>query len=97
LGCRFIPYTTRCRSWRRGWQPADVVRIVRRELDDTRVRLVSALIRAQAPHDRARGPRWKAQLAELTDEPAPRADRFSHATAVLRSEEHTSELQSREN
>ncbi|NED19141.1 aromatic acid decarboxylase, partial [Streptomyces sp. SID9913] len=57
--------------------------IVRRELDDTRVRLVSALIRAQAPHDRARGPRWKAQLAELTDEPAPRADRFSHATAVL--------------
>ncbi len=70
-------------AWRRGWQPADVVRIVRRELDDTRVRLVSALIRAQAPHDRARGPRWKAQLAELTDEPAPRADRFSHATAVL--------------
>ncbi|MBD9731689.1 DUF2786 domain-containing protein [Streptomyces sp. H28] len=70
-------------AWRRGWQPADVVRIVRRELDDTRVRLVSALIRAQAPHDRARGPRWKAQLAELTDGSAPRTDRFSHATAVL--------------
>ncbi|MFD4566082.1 DUF2786 domain-containing protein [Streptomyces sp. NPDC058467] len=31
-------------AWRRGWQPADVVRIVRRELDDVHVRLVSALI-----------------------------------------------------
>ncbi|MEV6003591.1 DUF2786 domain-containing protein [Streptomyces griseomycini] len=71
-------------AWRRGWQPADVVRIVRRELDDVHVRLVSALIRAQAPHDdRPRGPRWNAQLDEVTADPAPRADRFSHATAVL--------------
>ena len=43
-------------AWRRGWQPADLVRIVRRELDDTHVRLVAELIRAQAPHDRPRGP-----------------------------------------
>ena len=35
-------------AWRRGWQPADVVRIVRRELDDVHVRLASALIRAQS-------------------------------------------------
>ncbi|CAL9466793.1 DUF2786 domain-containing protein [Streptomyces sp. enrichment culture] len=70
-------------AWRRGWQPADVVRIVRRELDETCVRLVSALIRGQAPQDRARGPRWRAQLDDLTTEPAPRTDRFSHATAVL--------------
>ncbi|WP_043494478.1 DUF2786 domain-containing protein [Streptomyces viridosporus] len=70
-------------AWRRGWQPADVVRIVRRELDEVHVRLVSALIRAQAPHDRPRGPRWKAQLAGLTAEDAPRTDRFSCATAVL--------------
>lgn len=81
-------------AWRRGWQPADVVRLVRRELDDVHVRLVSALINAQAPHDRPRGPRWTAQLADLADlahraQPAdpigtpPRTDRFTHATAVL--------------
>ncbi|MDH6608272.1 hypothetical protein M2164_003907 [Streptomyces sp. SAI-208] len=72
-------------AWRRGWQPADVVRIVRRELDDTHVRLASALIRAQAPDDRPRGPRWAAQLAQLEepDENAPRPDRFTHAVAVL--------------
>ncbi|ELP68309.1 DUF2786 domain-containing protein [Streptomyces turgidiscabies] len=71
-------------AWRRGWQPADVVRLVRRELDDVHVRLVSALITAQAPDDRARGPRWTEQLAELAATPAPpRADRFTHATTVL--------------
>ncbi|MEU8730630.1 DUF2786 domain-containing protein [Streptomyces tendae] len=73
-------------AWRRGWQPADLVRVVRRELDDVHVRLVAALIRAQAPHDRARGPRWAAQLDDLPDAEAtapPRTDRFSHATAVL--------------
>ncbi len=74
-------------AWRRGWQPADVVRVVRRELDDAHVRLVTALIRAQAPRDDTpRGPRWRAQLARLGEEgadPAPRGDRFSHATAVL--------------
>ena len=70
-------------AWRRGWQPADVVRLVRRELDDVHVRLVSALIRAQAPDDRARGPRWAAQLDELTAEEPPRTDRFTHATTVL--------------
>lgn len=73
-------------AWRRGWQPADLVRIVRRELDDPHVRLVAALIRTRAPHDRARGPRWAAQLDDLPDAeatPPPRTDRFSHATAVL--------------
>ncbi|MFJ4785432.1 DUF2786 domain-containing protein [Streptomyces sp. NPDC088794] len=72
-------------AWRRGWQPADVVRIVRRELDDVHIHLVSALIREQAPDDRPRGPRWTAQVESLPgpgDAP-PRADRFSHATAVL--------------
>ncbi|MER7050723.1 MULTISPECIES: DUF2786 domain-containing protein [unclassified Streptomyces] len=70
-------------AWRRGWQPADLVRIVRRELDGIHVRLVAALIRAQAPHDRPRGPRWTAQLDDVPDQAPPRADRFSHATAVL--------------
>ncbi|MET9393311.1 DUF2786 domain-containing protein [Streptomyces sp. NPDC006624] len=69
--------------WRRGWQPADAVRIVRRELDDVHVLLVAALIRAQAPGDRPRGRRWSAQLAELPAGDPPRTDRFSHATAVL--------------
>ncbi|MFF3711292.1 DUF2786 domain-containing protein [Streptomyces phaeochromogenes] len=83
-------------AWRRGWQPADVVRIVRRELDDVHVRLVSALIlcesRRNERNEQARGPRWTAQLEELTPETAgtktppraePRTDRFSYATAVL--------------
>ncbi|MFE2352566.1 DUF2786 domain-containing protein [Streptomyces parvulus] len=71
-------------AWRRGWQPADLVRIVRRELDDVHLRLVARLIRAQAPHDLPRGPRWAAQLDAVPEASAPpRADRFSHATAVL--------------
>ncbi|MGY5011994.1 DUF2786 domain-containing protein [Streptomyces sp. 900105755] len=72
-------------AWRRGWQPADVVRLVRRELDDPHVRLAAGLIRAQAPDDRPRGPRWRAQLDALpqADGHARVGDRFSHATAVL--------------
>ncbi|MER5749016.1 DUF2786 domain-containing protein [Streptomyces sp. NPDC002088] len=70
-------------AWRRGWQPADLVRLVRRDLDDVHVRLISVSIRAQAPDDGSRGPRWAAQLDELTAEAPPRTDRFSHATAVL--------------
>ncbi|MFK0159239.1 DUF2786 domain-containing protein [Streptomyces sp. NPDC090499] len=72
-------------AWRRGWQPADVVRLVRRELDDPHVRLAAGLIRAQAPDDRPRGPRWRAQLDALpeADRPARGGDRFSHATTVL--------------
>ncbi|MGW2614397.1 DUF2786 domain-containing protein [Streptomyces sp. NPDC001500] len=69
--------------WRRGWQPADAVRIVRRELDAVHVGLVTALIRAQARDDRARGRRWAEQLAELPADPPASADRFSHATTVL--------------
>ncbi|MFJ9963869.1 DUF2786 domain-containing protein [Streptomyces avermitilis] len=70
-------------AWRRGWQPADLVRIVRRELDDVHIRLVSTLILAQAPRHQNPGPRWAAQLAELDGAEAPRTDRFSYATAVL--------------
>ncbi|WP_369224251.1 DUF2786 domain-containing protein [Streptomyces sp. R39] len=72
-------------AWRRGWQPADVVRLVRRELDDPHVRLAAGLIRAQVPDDRPRGPRWQAQLDALPEEDghARVGDRFSHATAVL--------------
>ncbi|WP_229877501.1 DUF2786 domain-containing protein [Streptomyces bluensis] len=77
-------------AWRRGWQPADVVRIVRRELDDAHVRLVSRLIldeNQQSPNPPP-NPRWAAQLDELgagaaEPGPPPRTDRFSYATAVL--------------
>ncbi|WP_406007542.1 DUF2786 domain-containing protein [Streptomyces sp. NBC_00637] len=72
-------------AWRRGWQPADLVRLVRRELDDVHVGLVTELIRTQARDDRARGRRWAAQLAELAADtaPAPATDRFSRAGTVL--------------
>ncbi|MEU2062016.1 DUF2786 domain-containing protein [Streptomyces sp. NPDC013455] len=70
-------------AWRRGWQPADVVRLVRRELDDVHVRLAAGLIRAQTGRDRPRGRRWAAQVEALPEGPARGGDRFSHATAVL--------------
>ncbi|MEO3972309.1 DUF2786 domain-containing protein [Streptomyces sp. CAU 1734] len=70
------------RAWERGWQPADVVRLVRRDLADHHVRLLAALITAETGRYAGLPPRWDAQLAEL---PAPewRTDRFSYATAVL--------------
>ncbi|MFI5797289.1 DUF2786 domain-containing protein [Streptomyces sp. NPDC051677] len=69
--------------WRRGWQPADVVRIVRRDLDGVHVILAAELMRAHARDDRPRGGRWAAQLAELPAGGPPQTDRFSQATAVL--------------
>ncbi|WP_369390980.1 DUF2786 domain-containing protein [Streptomyces sp. CG1] len=70
-------------AWQRGWQPADVVRLVRRELEDVHVRLTAALIRAQSGRDRPRGRRWAAQLADLPEGPAREADRFAQATTAL--------------
>jgi hypothetical protein len=69
--------------WRRGWQPADVVRIVRRDLDGVHVILAAELIRAHARDDRPRGGRWAAQLSELPAGGPPQTDRFSQATAAL--------------
>ncbi|MFJ2650282.1 DUF2786 domain-containing protein [Streptomyces sp. NPDC087420] len=75
-------------AWERGWQPADVVRLVRRDLGEAHVRLVTELITAETRRYERLPPRWSEQLADLTagsaQAPAPpRADRFSHATAVL--------------
>ncbi|MEU9606459.1 DUF2786 domain-containing protein [Streptomyces sp. NPDC048057] len=75
-------------AWERGWQPADVVRLVRRDLEDHHVRAVAALIRSEADRypPAALPARWAAQLAELAPDAVPpwRApDRFSYATAVL--------------
>ncbi|WNZ09539.1 DUF2786 domain-containing protein [Streptomyces sp. 11x1] len=85
-------------AWRRGWQPADVVRFARRELEDEHVRLLARLVveeheSAAGEHGTARtggrpqppGPRWAAQLDEIRDLAAhpTRADRFSQATTAL--------------
>ncbi|MEU9197206.1 DUF2786 domain-containing protein [Streptomyces hundungensis] len=70
------------RAWDRGWQPADVVRIVRRELDEPQVRILSGLIRDELAQYERLPARWQGQLDELPSEPW-RADRFSYATAVL--------------
>ncbi|MFJ8388185.1 DUF2786 domain-containing protein [Streptomyces sp. NPDC094438] len=70
------------RAWERGWQPADVVRIVRRDLDEPQVRILSTLVRAELARYERLPARWQEQVDELPGE-AWRADRFSYATAVL--------------
>ncbi|MER6613658.1 DUF2786 domain-containing protein [Streptomyces xantholiticus] len=72
------------RAWERGWQPADVLRLVRRDLDETHERLAAGLIAAETKRYGARlAPRFQAQLADLGDPQPPRSDRFSQATALL--------------
>ncbi|MEU5162019.1 DUF2786 domain-containing protein [Streptomyces sp. NPDC020875] len=76
------------RAWERGWQPADVVRLVRRDLGDEHVRIVAELIRTEARRYPAAGlpPRWAAQLGDLAAGAVPpwrASDRFSYATAAL--------------
>lgn len=72
------------RAWARGWQPADVVRIVRRELDETGAGLAAALITSETARYGQLPPRWADQLAGLPA-PAPRnrPDRFTYASALL--------------
>lgn len=78
-------------AWRRGWQPADVVRFVRRELEDEHVTLLARLVVEEHEEDRGHaqrrspGPRWAAQLDEIRELAArrARADRFSYATTAL--------------
>lgn len=75
------------RAWECGWQPADVVRAVGRELEGTQaLRLVSSLIASEVRRYARLDARWTAQLRELD---APQwsglgaRDRFGHATVVL--------------
>ncbi|MDF0371513.1 DUF2786 domain-containing protein [[Kitasatospora] papulosa] len=72
------------RAWARGWQPADVVRTVRRELDDAGAALAAALIEAETAAYGQLPPRWADQLAAMPA-PAPRnrPDRFTYASALL--------------
>ncbi|MGY0485829.1 DUF2786 domain-containing protein [Streptomyces sp. WG-D5] len=76
------------RAWERGWQPADVLRMVARDdgLDAAHERLAARLVRAETERYEVLPPRWAAQLAELGEpvaEEPPRTDRFSAATATL--------------
>ncbi|MFI1681977.1 DUF2786 domain-containing protein [Streptomyces sp. NPDC020607] len=77
------------RAWRHGWQPADVVRLVRRDLDDPHVRLAADLIRTETARYAHLPPRWPAQLADLEpDGESARdrdkgRDRFTRATVHL--------------
>ncbi|WP_406137602.1 DUF2786 domain-containing protein [Streptomyces sp. NBC_01089] len=71
------------RAWRRGWQPADVARLVRRDLADHHGQLLAELITTEARAYKALPPRWQAQLDALTAAPPWKADRFSYATALL--------------
>ncbi|MFF1693228.1 DUF2786 domain-containing protein [Streptomyces sp. NPDC058257] len=80
------------RAWERGWQPADVIRMVGRAQDDTAhgvdrvllVRLAAEVITTQTGrYGDTLPPRWQAQLAELAPVDGLKSDRFSRATAVL--------------
>ncbi|WP_415948246.1 DUF2786 domain-containing protein [Streptomyces sp. KLOTTS4A1] len=75
------------RVWRRGWQPADVVRMVRRELSEEHARLAAGLIldELRGYGDEGRGglpAGWDGQLAGLPPRGEP-ADRFLYATCLL--------------
>ncbi|MFF3496023.1 DUF2786 domain-containing protein [Streptomyces sp. NPDC002795] len=73
------------RAWERGWQPADVLRMVVRQegLDAGHERLAARLIRTETERYENLPPRWAAQLAELPAEEPARTDRFSYATTAL--------------
>lgn len=78
-------------AWERGWQPADVVRLVRRDLDERHVRLVGDLIAGEArryerlPARWGAGQAWWGEDAAYAERVAARekCDRFSLATGVL--------------
>lgn len=83
------------RAWERGWQPADVIRMVGRAQDDIahgadrthQTQLAAELITTETRrYGDTLPPRWQAQLAGLAprDTPdTPRSDRFSQATNTL--------------
>ncbi|WP_246095424.1 DUF2786 domain-containing protein [Streptomyces roseicoloratus] len=69
--------------WARGWQPADLVRMARRELADEHVRLLTSLVRSETARYERLPHRWQAQLDALDTEGWTAPDRFTYATAVL--------------
>lgn len=72
------------RAWDRGWLPADLVRVVRRELDEHAAGLAAGLIGSEVRRYEALPPRWQGQLDELpATPPTGRPDRFTYASALL--------------
>ncbi|MEU6895225.1 DUF2786 domain-containing protein [Streptomyces sp. NPDC046557] len=78
-------------AWERGWRPADVLRLVRRELEERHVRITADLIAAEArryarlPERWTDAEVWWSQDGRYGDRLAQRekTDRFTLATAVL--------------
>ncbi|WP_030554482.1 DUF2786 domain-containing protein [Streptomyces exfoliatus] len=69
--------------WTRGWQPADVVRMARRDLSEEHIRVLTGLIRSETARYGTLPRRWQAQLDALDAVPTRSTDRFSYATTVL--------------
>ncbi|MEU5956730.1 DUF2786 domain-containing protein [Streptomyces sp. NPDC047525] len=74
------------RAWERGWQPADILRMVGRAQDDAahgtdrahQAQLAAELITTETRrYGDTLPPRWQAQLTELAPHGSPRSDRFS--------------------
>ncbi|UQX01727.1 DUF2786 domain-containing protein [Streptomyces sp. RerS4] len=78
-------------AWERGWQPADVLRLVRRDLDELHLRVTEDLIAAEGrryarlPERWSDAEVWWTRDEEYADRLARRvkADRFALGTAVL--------------
>ncbi|MEU5810063.1 DUF2786 domain-containing protein [Streptomyces sp. NPDC047718] len=78
-------------AWERGWQPADVLRLVRRDLGDRHVRITRDLVGGEARRYARLPGRWTDAEAWWTDDTRyaeqlaqrERADRFALATAFL--------------
>ncbi|MEV7441077.1 DUF2786 domain-containing protein [Streptomyces sp. NPDC091204] len=78
-------------GWERGWQPADVLRLVRRDLDERHLRITGDLIAAEARRYARLPERWTDAEVWWTGDDTyaeglvqrERADRFTLATAFL--------------
>nr|WP_234010500.1 DUF2786 domain-containing protein [Streptomyces sp. SPB074] len=73
-------------AWRRGWEPADLARLVRRDLRPAHSLRYAALVRDETRRYARLAPRWTAQLAELDAGDAgdgARGDRFSAAAEAV--------------
>src|SRR5690606_41218050 len=88
---QLFPYTTRFRSW------AQVARIEPFWFYEQSGRMIELLLARQAPQQPAAGAVQAMQAAQVAEQAAWAVDRPSRGIARERSEEHTSELQSREN
>ncbi|MFE2166721.1 DUF2786 domain-containing protein [Streptomyces sp. NPDC059447] len=78
-------------AWERGWQPADLLRLVRRDLDERHIRITGDLIAGEARRYARLPERWTgAEVWWAGDQEyaeglaqRERTDRFTLATAVL--------------